>query len=485
MAMGLSLAIAVALGALSLLFFCLRSFHSTKLSNQLPPVPKVPGLPLLGNLLQLKDKKPFKTFTRWAQIYGPIYSIKLGSSSMIVLNNNDVAKEAMVTRYSSISTRKLSYALKIITYNKFMVAVSDYNEFHKTIKRHILNSLLGPRAQKNRRHHRETMVDSLICCLNAHVAKPNGLNQATLGLDVKSVYVEELGTTLSLQNILHILVLDVMEAATEVDWRDFFTYLRWIPNKKLEARMKNLEFRRHAVMKVLINERKKQVDVGGEINCYLDYLLVEEKTLTEKQLAMLVWEPIIQTSDTTLITTEWAMFELAKDPNRQDRLYQEIQKVCRSEKITEEHLSNLPYLGAIFHETLRKHTPAALIPLRYVHEDTHIGGYHIPAGSEICVNLHGCNKDKNEWKNPEVWNPERFLVDEYEPQDLYKTMAFGAGKRVCTGALQAMLIVCLSIGRLVQDFEWRLEGGEEEDLDTVGFTTHKLHPLHAIIKPRS
>ncbi|GAB4825735.1 hypothetical protein Ancab_008608 [Ancistrocladus abbreviatus] len=365
-----------------------------------------------------------------------------------------------------------------------MVAVSDYNEFHKTIKRHILNSLLGPRAQKNRRHHRETMVDSLICCLNAHVAKPNGLNRAvnfreifehelfrlslkqTLGLDVKSVYVEELGTTLSLQNILHILVLDVMEAATEVDWRDFFTYLRWIPNKKLEARMKNLEFRRHAIMKVLINERKKQVDVRGEINCYLDYLLVEEKTLTEKQLAMLVWEPIIQTSDTTLITTEWAMFELSKDPNRQDRLYQKIQKVCGSEKITEEHLSNLPYLGAIFHETLRKHTPAALIPLRYVHEDTHIGGYHIPAGSEICVNLHGCNKDKNEWKNPEVWNPERFLVDEYEPQDLYKTMAFGAGKRVCTGALQAMLIVCLSIGRLVQDFEWRLEGGEEEDLDT-------------------
>ncbi|GAB4825761.1 hypothetical protein Ancab_008636 [Ancistrocladus abbreviatus] len=170
------------------------------------------------------------------------------------------------------------------------------------------------------------MVDSLICCLNALVAKPNGLNRVvnfreifehelfrlslkqTLGLDVKSIYVEELGTTLSLENILHILVLNVMEVATEVDWRDFFTYLRFLYISKTEAK--------------------------------------------------------------------------------------------------------------------------------------------------------GC-------------------------KDLYKTMAFRGGKRVCTGALQAMLIVCLSIGRLVQDFEWRLEGGEEEDLDTVGFTTHKLHPLHAIIKPRS
>ncbi|GAB4825731.1 hypothetical protein Ancab_008604 [Ancistrocladus abbreviatus] len=123
------------------------------------------------------------------------------------------------------------------------------------------------------------MVDSLICCLNAHVAKPNGLNRAvnfreifehelfrlslkqTLGLDVKSICMEKLGTTVSMQNILHMLVLDVMEAVTEVDWRDFFPYLRWIPNKKLEARMKNLKFRRHAVMKVLINERKKQVFV--------------------------------------------------------------------------------------------------------------------------------------------------------------------------------------------------------------------------------
>lgn len=32
---------------------------------------------------------------------------------------------------------------------------------------------------------------------------------------------------------------------------------------------------------------------------------------------MLLWEPIIETSDTTMVTTEWAMYELAKDPMRQ------------------------------------------------------------------------------------------------------------------------------------------------------------------------
>lgn len=54
---------------------------------------EVPGLPVLGNLLQLKEKKPHKTFTKWSHKYGPIYSIRAGSNTMVVLNSNDVAKE--------------------------------------------------------------------------------------------------------------------------------------------------------------------------------------------------------------------------------------------------------------------------------------------------------------------------------------------------------------------------------------------------------
>lgn len=52
-----------------------------------------------------------------------------------------------MTRYSSISTRKLSKALRILTCDKCMVATSDYNEFHKTVKRHLLANVLGANAQ--------------------------------------------------------------------------------------------------------------------------------------------------------------------------------------------------------------------------------------------------------------------------------------------------------------------------------------------------
>ncbi|KAA8537692.1 hypothetical protein F0562_027318 [Nyssa sinensis] len=492
---------AIALGGLSLWFIRGYVNDHRRGSSNLPPLPEIPGLPVIGNLLQLKEKKPHKTFTKWAETYGPIYSIRTGASTVVVLNSNDVVKEAMVTRFSAISTRKLSKALKILTSDKSMVATSDYGEFHKTVKRHILTNILGPNAQKRHRSNRDTLVENTLQHIHAHVkncplqavnlrhifeSELFGLAlKQSLGKDVESIYVEELRTTLSREEIFKVLVNDPMEGAIDVDWRDFFPYLHWIPNKGFEMKIQQMDFRREAVMNALIQEQRKRTDSGEELKCYLDYLLSEAKTLSGKQIAMLLWEVIIETSDTTLVTTEWAMYELAKDPKRQDRLYQEIKKVCGLDKIKEENLPKLPYLTAIFHETLRKHSPVPIIPMRYVHENTQLGGYHVAAGSEIAINIYGCNMDKKLWENPEEWNPERFLNEKYDAMDLHKTMAFGGGKRVCAGALQASLLSCTTIGRLVQEFEWRLKDGEEDNVDTVALTARKLHPMQAMVKPRN
>ncbi|XP_057457719.1 ent-kaurene oxidase-like [Lotus japonicus] len=476
-------------------------FWFTHKRSKLPSVPTVPGLPVIGNLLQLKEKKPYKTFTQMAEKYGPIYSIRTGASTLIVLNSVQLAKEAMVTRYSSISSRKLSSALQTLTSNKCLVAMSDYNEFHKMVKKHILANLLGANAQKRHRLHRQVMMENLSRQFNEHAKSSDlavnfreifaselfglAMKQA-LGSDVESIHVEELGRKLSRDDIYKILVLDLMEGAIQVDWRDFFPYLKWIPNKSLEMKIQKLCDRRKAVMKALMNEQRKRLASGKEENCYFDYLLSEAKELTEEQISMLIWETIIETADTTLVTTEWAMYELAKDKSRQDRLYEELQNVCGHKKITEDQLAKLPYLGAVFHETLRKHSPSPTVPPRYAHEDTELGGYHIPAGSEIAINIYGCNMDEKQWENPQQWTPERFLDEKYDNTDLYKTMAFGAGKRVCAGSLQAMLIACTAIGTLVQEFEWKLGQVEvEENVDTVGLTTHRLHPLQVKLKQRN
>ncbi|KAK7405478.1 hypothetical protein VNO78_06813 [Psophocarpus tetragonolobus] len=490
----------LAVGAFSvLLFFLVRWLRShNKALNQ---VPVVPGLPVVGNLFQLKEKKPYKAFTQLAYKYGPIYSIKIGANPLIVLNSTPLAKEAMVTKFSSISTRKLSNALHILTSDKCMVATSDYDDFHKNIKKHILTHFLGAKAQKRLRGNRDGMRDNILNRIKEQVkttpevpvnfkkifsSELFGLSlKQALGSNVQSVYVEEFGRTLTNQDLYQYLVVNIIEGAIEVDWRDFFPYLKWIPNKSMEKKIHDVCFKRDAVMKALMNEQNKRIASGKVLDCYYDYLVTEAKELTEYQVSMLTWETIIETSDTTLVTTEWAMYELSKDKTRQERLYEELKRVCGDEDVTEEHLAKLPYLGAVFHETLRKHSPAAIIPPRYVDEETQIGGYHIPKGSQVAINIYGCNMDKNRWENPEEWKPERFEDGKHDPLDLYKTMAFGAGKRVCAGSLMAMLLVCTTIGRLVKQFEWELAEGEEEKVDTAGLTAHKFHPLLVNLKPRN
>ncbi|KAL5651964.1 hypothetical protein ACJX0J_037422, partial [Zea mays] len=357
----------------------------------------VPGLPIIGNLHQLKEKKPHQTFARWSEEYGPIYSIRTGASSVVVVNSAEVAKEAMVAKYSSINTRKLPKALSVLTRDKKIVAMSDQGELYKMVKRYIMVSMLGAAAQKQFRDTRNTMIDNMLSTFHALVADDPkaplnfrdvfqnelfGLSMTqALSEDVSSVYVEEFGKALSREEIYQTAVADMMMCAIEVDWRDFFPYLGWIPNRSFETRVLTTEARRTALMQALINQQKERIARGESRMSYVDFLLAEN-TLTDEQLLMLVWEAVIEAADTTLVTTEWAMYEIAKHPEKQEYLYQEIRKVCGNKTVTEDHLPELPYLNAVFHETLRRHSPVPLVPPRLVHESTNLAGYEVPAGTQ-------------------------------------------------------------------------------------------------------
>lgn len=90
-----------------------------------------------------------------------------------------------------------------------------------------------------------------------------------LGKDIEAIYAEELDATLPREELLKILVLDIMEGAIDVDWRDFFPYLKWVPNKSFEHRIQRKHLRREAVMKALITEQRKRINSGEVILFFL------------------------------------------------------------------------------------------------------------------------------------------------------------------------------------------------------------------------
>uniref|UniRef100_A0A0C9SA79 TSA: Wollemia nobilis Ref_Wollemi_Transcript_4492_1711 transcribed RNA sequence n=1 Tax=Wollemia nobilis TaxID=56998 RepID=A0A0C9SA79_9CONI len=495
---------ALQLLVLAVLFAIAMKSRSSK-SKKYPP--RMGVWTIVQDLVLHKDKVPHRTFTCWAKTYGPIYSVRTGATSaVVVLSSSKAARQAMTEKHSSITAKKLTTALQVLSLDKTMVALSDYGKDHRLLKKLMVTHLLGTAPQRNNVKMREEVVQKLIgsiysalnhCSADGRDAVNMSkilldhvfsfaLNQV-IGRDVKPLYVEELGSEIvSVQDMYHLIIGDPATAALEINWRDFVPFVnRWFPNKKLHAMLKEVTRRRAAVVKALIRQERELLSSGKEAKGYLDMLLKEGEGLREKQLETAIWEPIIESTTTTHVTLVWAMFELAKNPHVQDRLFKEIEKVCGNKCVEEGDLSNLPYLKAVFYETIRRHSPLPLVPLRVVHEDVEIDGYHVPAGWQILINIYGANNYEGEWENPEEWKPERQLVFG-EEDDLQRTMTFGAGKRLCAGWTQAVSIASLALARISQNFMWEMPAGHEEDYETIINTgTHKLRPLMTILTPRN
>ena len=76
-----------------------------------PPGP--PTLPLIGNLHLIPKEKAHLQFQEWAQEYGPVYSIILGTKTMIVLNTDQAVKDLLDKRSGIYSSRPDMYISRI------------------------------------------------------------------------------------------------------------------------------------------------------------------------------------------------------------------------------------------------------------------------------------------------------------------------------------------------------------------------------------
>ena len=85
---------------------------------------------------------------------------------------------------------------------------------------------------------------------------------------------------------------------------------------------------------------------------------------------------ILQTSNTAL----FLLFELAKHPEIQERMYREIKSVVEDRRHpTWEDIQNMKLVRNSIKETLRLYLPVGILP-RILGEDAVLNGYQVPAG---------------------------------------------------------------------------------------------------------
>ncbi|OEL23991.1 Cytochrome P450 71A1 [Dichanthelium oligosanthes] len=175
---------------------------------------------------------------------------------------------------------------------------------------------------------------------------------------------------------------------------------------------------------------------------------------------------IAAATETSSLTLEWTMAELAANPRVMAKLQDEIARVV-----------------------LRLHAPA---PLLVPHESTTpavVQGYEIPAKTTLFIHVWAIGRDPAAWDAPDEFRPERF-VGGSSPVDFrgtdYQLIPFGAGRRICPGINVALPILELALVSLLQHFDWELPAGmRPADLDrgeAPGLTTPRPAPLVLVPK---
>ncbi|XP_062589247.1 probable cytochrome P450 49a1 [Saccostrea cucullata] len=123
--------------------------------------------------------------------------------------------------------------------------------------------------------------------------------------------------------------------------------------------------------------------------------------------------------------------------------------------------------------------------------DVVVGGYHIPAGTEIVVCLLGMCEDPHFFKSPEIFLPERFvrddntLTEEYKYTNPFAILPFGFGPRSCIGQRFAETEIHILTAKIFQRLEASLPPGTDSVMEYKyrTFATPK-HAVPLMLSPR-
>ncbi|XP_061169293.1 probable cytochrome P450 49a1 [Saccostrea echinata] len=243
-------------------------------------------------------------------------------------------------------------------------------------------------------------------------------------------------------------------------------------------------------------EKLENAKKEGKLEEYLQepnlmYALLSHPKMTPKSVDRTIMDLFIAGVESTSNTLSFLLFELAKNPDKQENLRNEIISVCGQNDITKERLAKMSYLKACVRETMRIYAPTSPGSYRRFDKDVVVGGYHVPAGTEIAVCLQQMCEDPRFFKSPEIFLPERFvrddntLTEEYKNTNPFATLPFGFGPRSCIGQRFAETEIYVLTAKIFQRLEVSLLPGTDPVMEYKyrTFATPK-HAVAIMIKPR-
>jgi cytochrome P450 len=205
------------------------------------------------------------------------------------------------------------------------------------------------------------------------------------------------------------------------------------------------------ILRRLVNQRKQSTIQHNDL---LDMLLnaryEDGSAMNEEQLLDEILILFAAGHETTSNALTFTCELLARNPQAQDKILQEIQKVKRDSSGIMNWLKNCSYTKLVIEEAMRLYPPAYFID-RVNKEADEFNDLVLPKGSNLLFSVYEIHRHPDFWDNPEEFIPERFLNEELKFSKNY--YPFGAGQRMCIGNNFAMYEMILAIMTVVERYE--------------------------------
>lgn len=192
-------------------------------------------------------------------------------------------------------------------------------------------------------------------------------------------------------------------------------------------------------------------------------LLPVDEVVDHMNFLMMAAHDTITSSATSLI------YHLATNPAWQEKIREEIWAVTggpdgegNPRPLDYDDLAKLDLTEMAFKESLRLIAPVPSMPRRAL-KAFEYGGYRIPAGAMVGINIHWTHHSEEYWENPGLFDPMRFTPDKVKARHKYAWVPFGGGAHMCLGLHFAYMQVKILLAQLLQRYRIEAAPGYNPD----------------------
>ncbi len=230
------------------------------------------------------------------------------------------------------------------------------------------------------------------------------------------------------------------------------------------------------IYRMIAERRKDPGDRGDLLSMLLSAVDTEEGSggMSDKQVRDECVTVMLAGHETTANALSFAVWELARNPDVQERLHQECRAVLGTRAPTADDYGRLTYANRVFAETIRLYPPV-WVTARTAIEDYEFHGITIPKGAILLAPQIVAHRDPRFWEEPMRFDPERFTEEKKARRPRFCYFPFGAGARQCIGEGLAWMEGVLILASIVSGWKLSLPDGSPNEL--------QLHPAISL-RPR-